>query len=215
MRPSAVGTVFLSPARAFGQNGETMSRDTSSKRQSAGPGSGRTAPPPRRENGSIRAGTLLLLVIVVVATALLSVVSAAQFVAHPAAGVRAGPMYVTLALTTGAAMLMAVMALNASFLPIMSPQRAANVHLVMWSMGLTGVVTGILTVGGAAGSAVTRLVLGGLAFVFITTQNSRLARARARAQAGLPAAPGGGAPAPARQAPAHAGSRQRRGGRKR
>lgn len=192
-----------------------MSRDTSSKRQSAGPGSGRTAPPPRRENGSIRAGTLLLLVIVVVATALLSVVSAAQFVAHPAAGVRAGPMYVTLALTTGAAMLMAVMALNASFLPIMSPQRAANVHLVMWSMGLTGVVTGILTVGGAAGSAVTRLVLGGLAFVFITTQNSRLARARARAQAGLPAAPGGGAPAPARQAPAHAGSRQRRGGRKR
>jgi hypothetical protein len=197
-----------------------MSRSTSNKRQSAGPGPGRTAPPARRGNGSIRSGTLLLLVLVVIATALLSVISAAQFVIHPAADVRAGPMYVTLALTTGAAMLMAIMALNASFLPIMSAQRAANVHLVMWSMGLTGVVTGILTVGSAAGPVVTRLVLGGLAFVFITTQNSRLARARARARAGLPATPAGGAPggrspAPARPAPAHASSRQRRGGRKR
>jgi len=67
---------------------------------------------------------------------------------------------------------------------------------------------------------VTRLVLGGLAFVFNATQNSRLTRARARPQVGLPAAPGarapgGRAPAAARQAPVHASSRQRRGGRKR
>jgi hypothetical protein len=196
-----------------------MSRNDSKKRQTPRPGPGGTASPPRRANGSIRSGTLVLLVGVVIVVALLSVVSTARFVADPTPGVRTGPMYVTLALTTTAAMLMAVMALNASFLPIMNARRAANVHLVMWSMGLTGVVTGILTVGSAAGPVVTRLVLGGLAFVFIAAQNSRLTRARARGQAGLPAAPAGRTPggrAPAsRQAPAHATSRQRRGGRKR
>jgi hypothetical protein len=195
-----------------------MSRSTSNKRQAPRPGPG-TSRPARPGNGSIRTGTLLLLVGVVIVVALLMVISTVQFVADPAPGVRAGPMYVTLALTTGAAMLMAIMALNASFLPIMGPQRAANVHLVMWSMGITGVVTGTLTVGSAAGPVVTRLVVGGLAFVFIATQNSRRTRALARARAGLPATPAGGAPdgraaAPARHAPVHTGSRQRRGGRK-
>lgn len=184
-----------------------MSGGTSNKRQRGGRGSGPAAPS-RAGAGSIRTGSLLLLVCVVVIMTLLIVISSVQFVVHPDPAVRAGPMYVTLALITGAAMLMLVMALNASFLPVFSRERAANVHLVMWAMGLTGVVTGLLTVGGAISPIVTRLFVASIAFVFITRQNSRLARARTAAPAG-PAGP------PVQKAQARVGSRQRRGGRKR
>ena len=92
-----------------------MSRSDPNKRQSARPGAGRM-PPSRLGAGSIRTGTLVLLVGVVLFMALLMVISTVQFVSDPAPGVRAGPMYVTLALSTGAALLMVIMALNASFL---------------------------------------------------------------------------------------------------
>lgn len=186
-----------------------MSRNTSDKRQPGRTGAGRTSPPKARP-GTIGTGTLVLLVCAVFIMALLMVVSSVRFVANPDPAVKAGPMYVTLALTTGAAMLMLVMALNASFLPFTTRQRAANVHLVMWAMGITGVVTGLLTVGQAASPLVTRLVLAGIAFAFITRQNGRRARARARALASA-----GQAGPPARQTQVRAGSRQRRGGRKR
>ena len=117
-------------------------------------------------------------------------------------------MYVTLTLTTGAALLMLLVALNASFLPFMSRQRARDVQLVMWAMGVTGVVTGVLTLGGAVSSFVTRFVLASVAFMFITVQHARLARARE-------AAPARQAGPPAPQARPHPRSRQRRAGRKR
>jgi len=116
-------------------------------------------------------------------------------------------MYVTLALVTGATLLMLFLALNASFLPFISREQARNLQLVMWVMGVTGIVTGLVTLGGAVSFVVTRLVLGSIAFVFITMQDARLARARA-------AAPAGQAGPPAPQAQPRPRSRQRRGGRK-
>ena len=184
-----------------------MSRSSSNKRQPAGQGRGRT-PAPGKGTGSIRTGTLAVLVCVVLIAALLMVAELVRFALHPDPAVKAGPMYVILTLATIAAMLMLVLALNASFLPFMSRQRSANMGLVMWAMGLTAVVTGVLTVGQAAGSMVARFCIGGLAFVFITRQNARLARAGATA----PARPEG---PPAGQTRVRLGSRQRRGGRMR
>jgi hypothetical protein len=198
----------VSPARLLGQNGEIMSRNKSNKRRTRGQGPGRTSRP-RTGARSIRAGSLLMLLCVVFIVALLMVVSLVGFVLKPDPAVKAGPMYVTLALTTGAALLMLIMALNASFLPIVSRERVRDVHLVMWAMAGTGIVTGLLTVGREASPFVTRLVLGSIAFMFITLQDARLARARARA-----AAPAGQAKPPAPQAQRPRG-RKRRGGRKR
>lgn len=117
-------------------------------------------------------------------------------------------MYVTLVLTTSAAMLMLVLALNASYLPFMSRRRVSDLQLIMLAMAVTGVVTGLLTVGGAANPFVMRLIIGGMAFVFISMQNARLTRARE-------AAPTGQAAQPAPQARPRPRGRQRRGGRKR
>jgi len=183
-----------------------MSRSRSNKRQPAGQGPGRTSRPQTGAR-SIRTGSLLLLLCVVFIVALLMVVSLVGFVLKPDPAVKAGPMYVTLTLTTGAALLMLILALNASFLPFMSRERARNLQLVMWVMGVTGIVTGLLTVGREASPFLTRLVLGSIAFMFITVQNARLARARA-------AAPAGQAGPPAPQAQLRPRSRQRRGGRK-
>ncbi len=152
----------------------------------------------------------LLLVAVIFIVALLMVRSLVSFVLDPDPTVKAGPMYVTLALTTGSALLMLLMALNASFLPILPRRRTPDVYLVTAAMGITGVVTGLLTVGEAASAFVTRLVLASMALMFIALQDARRARARAAAAAGQPAQP-----APATQAPARPSSRQRRGGRKR
>lgn len=184
-----------------------MSRSSSNKRQPAGQGRGRT-PAPGKGSGSIRTGTLAVLVCVVLIVALLMVAELVRFALHPDPAVKAGPMYVILTLATIAAMLMLVLTLNASFLPLMSRQRAANMGLVMWAMGITAVVTGVLTVGQAAGSMVTRFCIGGLAFVFITRQNARLARVRATA----PADPVG---PPAKPTQVRPRGRQRRGGRQR
>jgi hypothetical protein len=186
-----------------------MSRNSSNKRQPVGQGRGQTAPPTTGAR-LIRSGSLLVLVGVVFVVALMMVVSLVGFVLEPDPAVKAGPMYVTLALTTGAALIMLFLALNASFLPSITPQRARNAQLVMWVMGVTGIVTGLLTVGQEVGPFVTRLALGSIAFMFITVQNARLARARAAA----PARKAGPGP-PASQGQPHSRSRQRRAGRKR
>ena len=183
-----------------------MSRSSSNKRQPAGQGPGRTSRP---QSGArfTRTISLLLLVGVVFLVALLMVVSLVDFVLEPDSAVKAGPMYVTLAFTTAAALLMLFAALNASYLPFLSSERARDVQLVMAVMGITGVATGLLTLGGAVSFIVTRLVLGSVAFMFITMQNARLAQARAAARAGQ-------AGPPASQAQPRPRSRQRRGGRK-
>jgi len=163
---------------------------------------------PATDAPAIRKVSLLLLVGVVFIVAVLMVISLVGFVLEPDPAVKAGPMYVTLTLTTGAALLMLFAALNLSILPFMSRQRARDVQLVMWAMGVTGVVTGVLTLGGAVSFVVTRLVLGSIAFMFIMLQNARLTRARA-------AAPARQTASPASRAQPHPRSQQRRGGRKR
>lgn len=156
----------------------------------------------------MRSGTLLVLVGVDVVVALTMVVSLAGFVLAPDPAVKAGAMYVTLGLITGASLLMAFMALNASFLPFLTRDQAPSVGLVMWAMAGTGVVTGMLTLGGAVNSVVMRLGIGIIAYLFISIQNTRLAKARAAASDGRAAA----AAPQTQQTPR---SRQRRGGRKR
>ena len=76
---------------------------------------------------------------------------------------------------------MLLVALNATFLPVMPRRQVPNFLLVMGAMGMTGVVTGLLTLGRAAGPYVTRLVFASMAFTFIMIQDARLARARAAA----------------------------------
>ena len=184
-----------------------MGRNRSNNHQPAGQSPGRTARPGAGAR-PIRTVTLFLLVGVVFIVAVQMIVSCVGFVLDPDPAVKAGPMYVTLVLTTGAALLMFMMALNASFLPFVSRRQAPNVYLVMGAMGITGVVTGLLTVGGEAGTFAARLVLGAIALTFITVQNTRLARAQE-------ASPAGQADLPAPRAKPHPQSRQRRGGRKR
>ena len=171
------------------------------------PVKGGPTPPPATNSRSVRTLSLLLLVCVVGIVALLMLVSLLDFVLKPDPAVRAGPMYVTLALTTGAALLMLLVALNATFLPVMPRRQVPNFLLVMGAMGLTGVVTGLLTLGSAAGPYVTRLVFASMAFTFIMIQDARLARARATAPP-----PPTVQPAARRLPSPHA--RQRRGARK-
>jgi hypothetical protein len=156
----------------------------------------------------MRTGSLFLLVLVDFLVAVLMVITAARFIVSPDPAVKAGPMYVVLALTTGSALLMFVMALNASFVPLMTPQRARDVRLVMWTMGATGIVTGVLTLGAEVEGIVMRLFVGVLAFVFIRVQEARLDKARRTGQLGR-VAPAGQKKAPQPKA------RQRRGGKKR
>lgn len=159
----------------------------------------------------MRTFTLFMLVGIDVIVAVLMIGSSALFVLRPDPAVKAGPMYVTLALTTIASVLMAYLAVNATFLPMLTRMQRANVSLVMWAMGATGIVTGMLTLGGAVSSVAMRLLVGSLAYIFITVQHSRIERARAAAAA---APAGGPAPQAAQAKPAAPKSRQRRGGRK-
>ena len=78
----------------------------------------------------------------------------------------------------------------------------------MWALGVAGIVTALFTVSREAGPFVMRLALGSIAFMFITVQGARLARARA-------AAPARKARPPASQGHPHSRNRQRRAGRKR
>jgi hypothetical protein len=163
----------------------------------------------------MRTGTLVVLLCVVVIVALLQVTALLDFVVSPDPDVRAGPMYVTLTLTTGCALLMLLMALNASFLPLVPRRRAPDIYLVTAALGVTGVVTGLLTVGGAVNSIVTRLILGAMAFLFIVMQDTRLQRAREAARSGQAGAPAPSAQPRAPRAQPRSRRRQRRGGRKR
>jgi hypothetical protein len=183
-----------------------MSGSTSNKRKSAGRGAGGTAPPATGSR-SVHNVTLFLLVSVVFLVAVMMVGSFIVFVVRPDPSVKAGPMYVTLTLTTGAALLMLFLSLNASFLPFISRQRARDLGLVMLALGVTGIVTGLLTLGGAINSIVTRLVFASIAYLFIAIQDARLASARAAARAGQATPPG-------TQKQPRPRSRQRRGGRK-
>ena len=167
--------------------------------------SGRTSP--ATSVRSIRTLSLLLLVGVVAVVALLMLVSLLDFVLKPDPAVRAGPMYVTLALTTGASLLMLLIALNATFLPVIARRQVPNFLLVTGAMGVTGVVTGLLTLGNAASPYVARLVIASMAFAFIMIQDARVARARTAAPARQD-----DQPAPPRQPRPR--TRQRRGGRK-
>jgi hypothetical protein len=166
----------------------------------------------------IQGGSLFMLVGVVFVVSLRSVAKLIGFVHKPDPAVRAGPMYVTLALTTGALLLMLLMALNASYLPIIDRRRTPGLFLVTAAMGLTGAVTGLLTLGRDAMSMVIYLALGTLAFIFIIVRDTRLTRARAGAAAGqsgdTDAARRSNPPEP-RPRQAYPRSRQRRGGRRR
>ncbi len=184
-----------------------MSRGRSNRQRHDAKGSGPT-PRPATGSRSIRSVSLLLLVCVVGIVALMMLVSLLDFVLKPDPAVRAGPMYVTLALTTGASLLMLLVSLNATFLPVMSRRQVPNLLLVMGAMGITGVVTGLLTLGSAAGPYVTRLVFASMAFTFIMIQDARLAKAAA-------AAPARQNDPPAQRRQTRSGARQRRGGRKR
>jgi hypothetical protein len=155
-----------------------------------------------------RSLTLLILVLVDFVVAVMMVFLAGRFVVSPDPAVKAGPMYVVLVLTTGAAVLMFVLALNASFVPLLTPQRARDVRLVMWSMGATGVVTGMLTLGGAVQGIVLRLFVGVLAFVFISVQEARWEKMRRNPPPQQAAAAGQKKKTPQPKA------RQRRGGKK-
>ena len=178
-----------------------MSRSRSNKGWSA---EGSKPSPAAR---GIRSVTLLSLVLVDLVIAISMVATFFSFVFAPDPDLKAGPMYVTLAFTTVAALLMFFLGLNASFLPFMSRERARDVRLVMWVMAATGIATGMLTLGGAVQSIVGRLFVAGLAFFFIRTQEVRLERARHGATAEVAA--------PSSDAQAHPKSRQRRGGRTR
>jgi hypothetical protein len=171
-------------------------------------GGSKPAPRPAAAPRSMRSASLFLLVLVDFVVAVLMVVTAVRFLVSPDPAIKAGPMYVVLALTTGSALLMFVMALNASFVPLMTPMHARDVRLVMWTMAATGIVTGILTLGTAVQGIVMRLFVGFLAFGFIRVQEARLEKARATGRLG-PTAPDSRSPT------AQPKARQRRGGKKR
>jgi hypothetical protein len=178
----------------------------SPKKQASRQGRG-TASRPRTNDRAMRTLTQAMLVGANVIVAITMVGSLAAFVLRPDPAVKAGPMYVTLTLTTVAAVLMALLAVSATFFPVFTRQQRANLSLVMWTMGATGLVTGLLTLGGAVSSIVMRMMVGSLAYIFISVQRSRIERAHATA-------PAGQAPASAPRVQPSLKSRQRRGGRK-
>jgi hypothetical protein len=191
-----------------------MSRSGSNGRQPAGQGPSVTSHPTPGAR-STRTISLLVLVLTVAVVAVTMVVSLVEFVLRPNPAVKAGPMYVTLTMTTIALLFMVILALNASFLRLLTRQRARDLSLVTWALGVTGVLTGMLTLGNAVSSIVTRFVVASIAFAFIAIQDARLAKARSAALAAAPAsAPAGRVAAPTQQAQTQRG-RQRRGGRKR
>jgi hypothetical protein len=167
------------------RNGNDLGRGKKSPARTPHPGGG------SRSAANV---SLFLLVGVVFIVALLMLVSLIEFAIAPDPAVKTVPMLVTLVLMTGASSFMLALALNASFLPFIPRRRLADLQLMTLAMALTGVVTGLLSLGGAVGPYVARLVLSGVAFVFIMLQDARLRRAREAAAAGR-------APAPSRPLP--------------
>ena len=182
------------------------------------------APLPRRPGDSIRVSSLFLLDITVGVVAFLLLRGFVLFLRVPVHPARYPQLAVALGLMTVGVMLMLLVSLNASFFRVMSRRTAASLSLVAWVAAVSGVVLGV----GMGGSTATKyagyVVVGGLAFVFITTQDARIAKARARSAPtgqGSPDTPdtqAGSAPGGQRQRapqPPRPRSRQRRGGRKR
>ena len=171
---------------------------------------------PSKTAKGVRNTTLLLLVVVVVVVAATMIGSAVRFVLAPDPAVKAGPMYIVLAFMTVSSLMMALLAVNATYYPMLRRRQVNDLSLVMWTMAAVGTVVGILSLGAAVNSLVMRLFVGGMAYVFIWMQASRIEKARAAQAAGRPAAP---ARRPATASAAQASrprskSRQRRGGRK-
>lgn len=184
-----------------------MSGSGSTKGQPSGrqPGEGsRPGASPR----AVRNVTLLALVLVEFLTVALLLGKCVSFVVNPDPAVKAGPMYVTLALTTISALLMLALAVNASLFPFVTQAQARDVRLVMVATGATGILTGVLTVGVAVQSVVTILFVGAIAYAFIWVQEARIERAYRSGRSSQPGQPGETTKPRAR-------SRQRRGGRKR
>jgi len=162
----------------------------------------------------MRTSTLALLVVVDVVVAATMLGSTVRSVVAPDQAVKAGPMHVVLAFMTVSTVLMAFLAVNATFYPMVTRRRVADLSLVMWTAAAVGTVVGILTLGGAVNSLVMRLSVGSIAYAFIWMQASRIEKARAM-QASARQSGGAGTSAPAaRPAPPKSKSRQRRGGRK-
>jgi hypothetical protein len=161
-----------------------------------------------------RSVSLFLLTLVVLVVAVMMLSSLVGFVLEPDPDVRAGPMYVTLALITGATLLMAALTLNATYRPFLSRRRVNDMSLVMWSMLVTGLVTGVLIFGEDVTAYVARAVVAGIAFVFIAMQHSRLERARTAPPAERTDASAEQPSTPAAEGRPPVRSRQRRGGRK-
>jgi hypothetical protein len=177
-------------------------------------GGGRLTTNPAPVAKSMRTSTLALLVIVVVVIAATMLASAVRFVVAPDPAVKAGPMYVVLALLTIASLLMALLALNASFFRILDRRRTADVSLVMWTMTATGLVTGLLTLGGAVNSLMVRMALASIAYAFLWLQASRISRARTAHAAAQPAGETTRPVSASRPSRPTVKSRQRRGGRR-
>ena len=194
------------------QNGRTMSRRSGKPKVTGRDPRLRSSPAPTAR--LTRSVSLFLLVLVVLVVAVMMLSSLIGFVLAPDPDVSAGPMYVTLALTTGATLLMAALTLNVTYRPFLSPRRVNDVSLVMWSMLATGLVTGVLILGEDVTTYVARVVVAAIAFVFIAMQHSRLERARTAPPTERTEASAGQRSTPAAEARPPARSRQRRGGRK-
>ncbi|HMK92049.1 MAG TPA: hypothetical protein VK576_03540 [Thermoleophilia bacterium] len=185
----------------------------------------RAPAPPRRPGDSVRVSSLLLLDITVGVVAFLLLRGFLLFVRVPVHPARFPQLAAALGLMTAGVMLMLLLALNASFFRVMTRRTAASLSLVAWVAAVSGVVLGVAMGGSTASKYAGYVVVGGLAFVFISTQDARLAKARARAAAarqgpsGGPEAPASGArPSGRAQRPPQqprVRSRQRRGGRNR
>lgn len=171
--------------------------------------------PPARSAKSVRTSTLALLVVIDLVIAATMVGSAIRFVLAPDPAVRTGPMYIVLAFMMVASLLMAFLAVNATFYPMVSRRRVSDLSLMMWTTAAVGTVVGILTLGGGVNSLVMRLIVGSMAYAFIWMQASRIEKARAAQAAGRATAPARGSAAiPASKPRPGVKNRQRRGGRR-
>jgi len=181
-----------------------------------------------RPSDSIRRSSLFLLDITVGVVAFLLLRSFLVFILAPTHPARFPQLAVALGLMTAGVMLMLLLSLNASFFRVMTRRTAAQLALVAWVAALSGVVLGVAMGGDTAVRYAGYVVLGGLAFVFITTQDARIAKARAHAAAAGPDSgeqgpqttagrrgSGGGSGRQDQPTARKVRSRQRRGGRRR
>ena len=181
-------------------------------------GNGRVPASRPRQQDSVRRFTLFLLDATVVVITFLLLRAFLLYVRAPVHPARFAELAAALGLMTAAAMLMLLLSLNASFFPVLKRRTAALLTAVAWTTAVGGVVLSVGLGGGTATRYAGYLVVGALAFVFITVQEARIAKARAQGAPGQqPDRPSSGrsqTAAPAATKP-RVRSKQRRGGRKR